>query len=286
MNLRQLLRRLTPPLLTDLYRHHRYGAHVGPIWDGVYQHYRDVPTSGPGYSGGPWLESTRVYTEWAIAEAKRQRMIPVGVTGYHSLMALLVAMLDQARRPVRVLDFGGGMGVGYAQLLSSLNDAIDIEYHVLDNPESCAIGTDLFRHDARIRFHHTLPEQLGRLDVLYMSGVIQFVEEYRGLIDRLINYHPAYVLYAYVPGGEIPTFATRQLNVRGSVIASWFIDSRELIDLMDRNQYSLLFKAASEREYDMSNFPIGYRLDRMGHLLFARRSDRTAGSTSEGESEL
>ena len=268
MNLKRLVRGLTPPLLAELYFRCCSGTYHTYIWDGIYAHYREVPVRGPGHVGGTWIEETQAHTRWIIAEAQKPATYPTYVSSYYSLMAILVATLRNPVRPVRILDFGGSMGCGYVQLMGSLSNDAQVEYHIVDNQQSCTIGSKLFRSEERVRFHSTLPKLAGTVDLLFLGSVLQYIEDYAGLLQQLLAYRPRWVLLVFHPIGDIPTFATAQNNIKGSVLAYWFFNVHEVVALFQQHGYRLIFRNLVERKFNMENFPVNYRLEQMSNLLF------------------
>ena len=165
------------------------------------------------------------------------------------------------------------MGADYARLKASLRDSRSIEYVVVDTPESCAQGRELFGPAGGIDFLVELPAGETKFDVVYCSTSLQYVREYREVLARLARYGASYVLLPWVPAGSIRTFASAQLNVPGSVIPYWFFNLEEVCAIMLVEGYDLVFRAAPDREFNMDNFPPSLRLRRQVSLLFARRSE-------------
>jgi putative methyltransferase (TIGR04325 family) len=263
--MRQWIKRFVPPILLDLYRSYR-----GYIWEGVYQHYRDVPSSGAGYESERLVKDTLVHTHNLLAISKRYRSAPTETIGEHALLPLLVSAICEEKSTLRVLDFGGGMGIAYVHLVSSVVNWRRIDYHIVENNAMCDAGKQLFANDAHMHFHSTLPANLSDVDIVYVSSALQYIEDYRGLLKVLCSYQPRYFLFVKLSSGNIPTYATAQKNLPGTVIPYWFLNVDEITNAMAENGYCLIFKSALEREYDQSNFPKAYRLGRACNLLFSR----------------
>lgn len=278
------------------------------IWDGIYENFAQVPVMGDGFGGDVWLSETQRYTQAAAMALRNSRgEIPESVAQYHALFSLLVAALS-GERPVRVVDFGGGMGIGFASLMRLASQAgacgthseAGVEYLVVDSEESCERGRQLFADFPEVKFASELPEQVtpkafdncspgveplqpwetssaksnaesvgnGAVDVLVLSSVIQFVEDYEGVLKKLARLAPSFWFFTFVPAGDIPTFASAQLNVPGSVLPIWFFNVRELVAKMEAVGYRLVFKSALDRVFDMSNFPATHQLTQHCNLLF------------------
>lgn len=242
------------------------------IWNGVYENFGDVPTVGQGFASDAWLGDMERYTRSAITALESDRDgIPANVPQYHALFSLLVASTQVTDRPVRVLDFGGGMGIGFANVRRCIGANMPLEYLVVDNRESCERGRDLLRDFSSVQFMSELPRYVESVDLMVLSGVLQFVEEYEKLLSDLSAYKPSHWLFGFLPAGEIPTFASGQLNVPGSVLPVWFFNVNELVQKIEALGYQLIFKSALDRVFDMSNFPLTHQLPRQCNLLFRRQ---------------
>jgi putative methyltransferase (TIGR04325 family) len=155
-------------------------------------------------------------------------------------------------------------------LLNGLADAASLEYFVVDNARSCLEGRRLFAGDQRIHFLDHLPADLPPLQIIYMSGVLQYVEDYPAALQRLAGYRPDCFLITYLAAGHIPTFAAAQVNLKNNVLPTWFFNRGELCRLMAEAGYHLAYCGASGQALDMRNFPASHRLERMADLLFIR----------------
>jgi putative methyltransferase (TIGR04325 family) len=235
------------------------------IWDGVYERFDQVPVVGRGFASEAWLSDMERYTRAAVAAiGDGSGAIPENVPQYHALLASLVASLDP---PVRVLDFGGGMGIGYANVRRCTFSGLALDYLVVDNDESCARGRRLLE-DLPVRFATQLPEEPASVDVMVLSGVLQFVEKYEELLANLAKFKPSLWLFTFLPAGDIPTFVSAQRNVPGSVLPVWFFNVSELVKKLETLGYKLVFRSALDRVFDMSNFPPTHQLHRQCNLLF------------------
>lgn len=242
------------------------------IWDGVYESFDQVPVVGEGFASDAWLTDMERYTQAAVTALDDDGAgIPTNVPQYHALLSLLVASLPVTDQPVRVLDFGGGMGIGFANVRRCLAAEMPLEYLIVDNEQSCERGRHLLRNFSSVRFMSELPRDVESVDVIVLSSVLQFVEDYEKLLSALAAFKPSLWLFSFLPAGEIPTFASAQLNVPGSVLPVWFFNLTELVRKIEALGYELIFKSALDRVFDMSNFPVTHQLPRQCNLLFGRQ---------------
>lgn len=250
------------------------------IWDGVYANFGDVPALGKGFASEAWLDDMERYTRKALTALDNEDNfeVPENVPQYYALLSLLVASLPASDRPVRVLDFGGGMGIGAANVRRCASIHTKLEYLVVDTEESCERGRRLLKefsgldgNSCVVKFMSELPRDVESVDVIVLSSVLQFVEEYEKLLSDLAAFRPSHWFFTFLPAGDIPTFASAQLNVPGSVLPVWFFNVEELVQKIEALGYRLVFKSALDRVFDMSNFPATHQLSRQCNLLFRRQ---------------
>jgi putative methyltransferase (TIGR04325 family) len=236
------------------------------IWDGVYESFDEVPVVGRGFASEAWLSDMERYTRSAVRAIENDgATIPENVPSYHVLLASLIASSD---RPVRVLDFGGGMGIGFANVRRCTSNGLALDYLVVDNDESCARGQQLLKDFPSVRVATELPEESANVDIVVLSSVLQFIDDYDSLLTNLAKFKPSLWLFTFLPAGDIPTFVSAQRNVPGSILPVWFFNVSELTKKIEALGYRLVFKSALDRVFDMSNFPPSHRLHRQCNLLF------------------
>jgi len=269
MSSRTLLKQLIPPLFLDLYRAVTRKAY---IWDGVYRSFEEVPAAGPGFNGDALAVPSLDQARDAIRAAAGYRSVATEVINEYWVLALLAAVAREQSPRLRVLDFGGGAGVHYVHLRSALVDASALDYHIVELDWACQAGPGLFPGDGRIHFHRNLPESLPDLDIVYMNGVLPYVDDYAGLLKALCAYRAKYFMIYSLPAGAFPTFASAQRNVPGTLMPCWFFNRDEIVDILSNEGYSLIHKNAVEHGYNQENFPETHRLDRGRNsvLLFSR----------------
>ena len=239
------------------------------IWDGIYERFDQVPMLGQGFASAEWLSDMERYTRSAVMAIGSGRAgIPENVPQYHALLASLVASVAAVKRTVRVLDFGGGMGIGFANVRRCTFGGLGFEYLVVDNEESCARGRQLLKEFPSVRFKSELPDESEPVDIMVLSGVLQFVEDYEDLLTNLARFKPPLWLFTFLPAGDIPTFVSAQRNVPGSILPVWFFTLEELVKKFEPLGYKLVFQSALDRVFDMSNFPSTHQLHRQCNLLF------------------
>jgi putative methyltransferase (TIGR04325 family) len=239
---------------------------AAPVWEGIYAHRRDVPTHRAEFTAELLDEmvttTSRALEQW---RAGRKPLL------WHECLAVVAGAASAATRRVSVIDFGGGPGSAFVQLISSLPSTVDVDCVVVDSDEIAARGRELFANDGRIRFVTSLTAAPAQPDIIYLNGVLPYIDDYRQVLRQLAALQPRFMLMARLTAGDVPTFASRQLNVPGRVFAYWFHNLPELIEILEGAGYVLACHAYAEHQYDLSNFPATHRVGRLRNVLFARR---------------
>lgn len=249
------------------------------IWEGVYKSFKDAPASGPGFSGEKWIQNSLEKINAVRQDASKKGTV-LSTTQYReSLLPPVAAIALNELAGVRILDFGGGVGFSYYQVLHGLPHAENFEFHVVEVDALCKVGKEYFQEEQHIFFHSSLPREEGlTFDIVHMGSSLHYCEEWEELLSRLCRYQPRYFLFTDLPAGDIPTFATVQ-SYYTSRIPVWFFNIAEVINVMKRQNYDLAFKSAyiarvlgQEREIPQDNFEEQYRLGHTCSLLFAKRN--------------
>jgi putative methyltransferase (TIGR04325 family) len=235
-------------------------------WEGVYDRFEDVPVQGGGFNDDAWTVDTRRLTELARNEyAARGHAV---LHGDAALLPLIAASLAAARA-LRVLDFGGGMGISFLQLCAALTEPTRLEYHVVETPRLCAEGERLHAGDMRIRFHATLPT-LPDPDIVYVNSALQYVRDVPELVKTLCSLAPKFILLVRCSAGTTRTFATAQVTLPGKRIPYWFLNLEELAAQFRGLGYALAFAARSSAELHQAALPPECRQGSTMNLLFSR----------------
>ncbi|MBI1867923.1 MAG: methyltransferase, TIGR04325 family [Methylocystis sp.] len=261
---RTVVKRLAPPVLLDLARG-RLATRHPYTWEGVYRHLRDVPVENAGYGDADHMQDVATQSKALLGELNAGRRPRL----WHELLAVVAATASAHSQELTVVDFGGGLGTGYIHLHSVLQQATTIDYHVIDLPEMCEKGREVFAGTMGISFHSVLADVRARPDIVYANSVLQYIEDYAGQIRALAALRAPLLLLARTAAGDVPTFASRQLTLVKKVMPYWFLNRDELVDILSVAGYRLAYESVTDREYDQSNFPPTHRIGRMRDLLFA-----------------
>lgn len=250
------------------------------IWQGIYPSFDEAAasSSGDGFEGEVYNKRTREAADECLGSLKSGLPIPAFHKQRSNVLPPVAAMMLKSRERLSILDFGGGLGIGYLTLAESIPRCSEfIEYTIVELPSVCAQGREIYSDE--ITFLPCLPE--GReFDLVHSASALQYVEDWQDLLEKLCSYSPEYVLLSDVFAGSNPAFVSLQ-NYYNSRIRHWFLNLGELESVISSLGYRLVLRSfVNSKRLDthdvlpMDNFPASHRIDRTLHLLFERVEDR------------
>ena len=250
-------------------------AEIHYIWQGTYPCFADAAQDavGPGFSGPIYCQRSMAAAQECLAALASKTPLPAFHKQRTTLLPAVVAMVLAERVDLKVLDFGGGLGIGFMSCLESIAlAASQLKYTIVELPEVSAHARSLLA-DYNIIYLDALPAG-ETFDIVHAASSVQYIEHYTDLLAQLCGYQAKYILLSDVFAGPIPTFATLQ-NYYGSRIPHWFLNLDELLNLMRVAGYNLILSTTATGTrlnavdiLPMTNFPARYRLSHSLHLLF------------------
>ena len=102
------------------------------IWEGIYDSFQSAAAEalGAGFGGEIYRERSLLAAKECLAALKSRKPIPQFHKQHGTLLPLTVAMMLSKNEIVKILDFGGGLGIGYMTLSESIpNDINSTKYN-------------------------------------------------------------------------------------------------------------------------------------------------------------
>lgn len=247
------------------------------IWEGIYASFESasVDAIGAGFEGEVYNERAYNAAKDCLTALESGKPIPSFHKQRSNLLPPVVAMMLAKSKTIQVLDFGGGLGIGYMTLAESIPDCSQaVEYNVVEFPDICEKGRNL--HSGKINFLQDLPGQ-GHFDLVHSSSALQYIEDWKGLLRKFVEFTPEYILLSDVFAGNIPTFVTLQ-KYYDSRIKHWFFNIGEFGSFFSQIGYELIMQSyvnskrlQADDDLPMGNFPDSHRIQQTLHLLLRRK---------------
>lgn len=245
------------------------------IWEGVYESFDQVPATGSGHEGDTWISRGIERMEIIRTSFLRGGTMAPYPQFRESLLPLLAAMAFDGKKEISILDFGGGLGFEYYNVLGALPSDHTVDYHIQEMPAVCAAGRDFFNNTQGITFHETLPDR--QFDIVHLGSSLHYVEEWQDLVVALCEKAHSKIAFTDLLAGDIPTFASGQ-NYYDSLLPVWFFNVGEFLQLVEEAGFNLAFKSkykavilGEEQDIPQENFESKYRVGQTCSLVFSRK---------------
>jgi putative methyltransferase (TIGR04325 family) len=248
---------------------HNTGLKKYYYWEGIYNNFNEVLIQKPGFESNIIEQRNINYTK-ALFENASCTFVPHGSSGDDTLLPLLISVISRKKEPVAILDFGGGPGISFFHLTRCLNKDIPLSYNIVETKTMCESSEKLYTNNLNVHFYTSIPDVIQNLKIIFISSVLQYIEDYQSLLLKLCSLKSDYIFLAKTSSVEFETYVTKQLNEDGCELPYRFINIQEIIETLEKNNYSLIFKSAHGNIYDQSNFPEKFRMKSACNLLFEK----------------
>lgn len=259
---------LLPPLLTDILRNLRRRRSAGQGGSAVEGFRSAMRGPAPEWEAVPeadwivtdgWLHPSIVDTQVAkwqsfaesIARPKPLGMAhealpgaPINVSSHNIMMTfgyvLGRAITTASKRPVRVLDWGGGIG-HYALLAKQLYPETAIDYTICELQPLVEAGRKLVTDVA------FTSDGIGSLkdpyDLIYASSSLQYVRDVYGLLAKIAGCGSRWIMICRMPFVDVANdFVVVQRPQRygyDTEYTGWFLNRNKLVRFMQQCGYEL-----------------------------------------------
>lgn len=108
--------------------------------------------------------------------------------------------LQNEDRKCRILDIGGSLGSTYFQNRKYLADVIKLEYVIAEQDNFVTYGKKNLENKT-LRFIYSSDdfEKYGRFDIALLSASLQYIEQYKEIMIKLIKTKPRYIILDRIP---------------------------------------------------------------------------------------
>ncbi len=240
------------------------------VFNGIYDDFNDIPNL-TSYDSTESLDNIYNETVKKLRSCKSRKMLPdAHPRSQISNLLPLIISLQKNKREVCVLDYGGGMGTSYIDCIRSI-DVSNIKYYVYDLKESIGLGKKIFPQGSNIKFVNNI-KSIENVDIIYLGSLLQYIADYKKLLNELINKSPKYIFITDNFMGKI-RYATAQTNMKGRRMAYWIFELKEIIQLFGAHDFNLIYKSINYQPLiHFNNFPEQYRVVDSCNLLFSRET--------------
>lgn len=208
-------------------------------WDNFYGAWAqlvDVPVTQERPGTDPW--SLTLPGRWQQAF----ETMPA-TTGLDTGDLILPLLALQFEERLTVLDFGGGTGVGLANIRRFTRIAPSrLCYVLVETPAMCAaVREGVAAQGGRVL--DEVPQVLPAPLIVNASSSLQYVSDYRATLSQLARLEPAAMVISQTPVTAQATYARQVLNTPHKKMATWVFNRTEFVAELSSLGYRLVFSA-------------------------------------------
>jgi putative methyltransferase (TIGR04325 family) len=171
---KKLVVSLTPPIVVSGLQKLGGGARQQNIWNGIYETRSEMKDVDDRYfHRNEWVEAAKDELQGLLAK-KGAGLLADKIGGEQMLLPLLIASLTASQKQVRVLDYGGGMGIDFVYCESMVKRMNNCLYYLLETDEVIQETKKLIKRK-NLKLVSSLPKGLKGVDVVHLDSVLQYV---------------------------------------------------------------------------------------------------------------
>ena len=174
------------------------------------------------------------------------------------------------KKDLQVLDYGGGIGVGYFYLLQNLDKKLN--YTIVEIPSF----VKNINKSRELKIKYKTKISSNNFDVIICCSVFQYINDWKKKIKKLTATKTKYIYFADMFVGNIISYVSLQ-NYYKSKIPHRFINYNDFNNEMVKNKYKLISKSKMKtkrlnfkNKLPMNNFSYDDRIDHTLNLLYKK----------------
>ena len=152
------------------------------VWEGVYNSFFEAGGDLDAFDSDIWID-------------KQKQRIYEGLEKYNQgtfttkdyPLPLVIAMELSQKKTLKVLDFGGGMGLQYLEMISKVPESEErVNYYVVDGKTSFDNRPSELNQFSCLNFSLNLDELPCEFDIIHIGSTLQYIENWENMLQILI----------------------------------------------------------------------------------------------------
>ena len=215
----------------------------GKIWEGIFKTFEEAKGKGNAFEKSVWLlkQLEKIKKKKKLISNLSNSEISE-ITETRDYCVHLITALESSDKLINVLDVGGGIAASYFENKASNLFSENCKFIILENPQICDLGKELFKNNDRINFIEKLPKNKLIFDIIHFGASLHYFENWEELINKLTKFNPKYFIFADLPAADNNSFVSIQ-NYYGDKIPVHFWNLSEFILKVEKFGFKLVFKS-------------------------------------------
>ncbi|MGV8948014.1 MAG: methyltransferase, TIGR04325 family [Candidatus Paracaedibacter sp.] len=245
------------------------------VWEGVFKSFEEAGGDLDAFESNQWIEKQKIKILNKHADLENANL---GISKDYPL-PLVVSMLLSQQNEISILDFGGGMGAQYLEILAQVPYSREkMKYCIVDGEATIKNVPSQLKKYSNLMFVTSLEALEEPADIVHIGSALQYIEKWEGLLSNLIQkYQPKYLVFSDLLAGDVPTFVSHQIFYGKKIphkILSWVDFESYLTDTLG---FCLKFKSKfirsilnQEEVFPNFGLPPTHRIERALNAIFYR----------------
>ena len=226
------------------------------VWVGVYESFEQAKGDQDVFECDIWInkQKEKILRKYHNLN-KNNFMSESAITNDYAL-PLVVAMLFISQLKVSVLDFGGGMGYEYLDVVAKVPMASqNLEYCIVDSEATLLHLPSEIAEMQNLSFCTNLHKVTSTFDIVHVGSVLQYIDDWKNLLHHLVLISKAKIfVFCDLLSGSIPSFVTQQYYY-GKKIPLRFLNNQEFANYMQSVGYQVLYKTNYNPRQTLGYYP-------------------------------
>lgn len=208
------------------------------LWEGVYSNFQEAGGDLDASDSEIWINKQIDKAESALQRYENKESLSKDYP-----LPIVVAMELCSKDTLSILDFGGGMGIQYLEILAKVPKAKNsLIYHVVDGASSINRVPQKIKDFSNITFYSDLNEVVEKIDIIHIGSTLQYVEAWQALLQLLIDkFNPTYFVFSDLMVGDIPQFVSHQIFY-DKKIPVWMLNYNSVISFFTKREFDLKYQ--------------------------------------------
>lgn len=243
------------------------------LWEGVYENFAEADGDLDAFSTDIWVskQKDRIYA--ALDNLNQGSFVSKDYP-----LPLVISMLLCEKDHISVIDFGGGMGLQYLEMIAKVPMAKDkVSYLVVDEISSIQHRPPELNQFNMLKFFSNFNGIEGsNQDIIHMGSTLQYIEDWKGLLQTLNRkFKPKYFVFSDLLAGNVPSFVTRQIFYEKKIPVN-ILNIEEFKDYMRTQSFCINYQTLFQNiilgntTFPNSLLPEKNRLSMASNLIFKR----------------
>ena len=247
--------------------------HLVSIWEGIFSSFQEAGGDLDAFNSEIWITKQQENIKELLCQHHQKNF-----TSKDYPLSLIVAMELNHKRPLKILDFGGGLGSQYFEILGKVPESEEfLSYYIIENSALIEAKPKEISQFENLCFFSDLSEIQETVDIVHIGSTLQYIEDWSDFLIKLNDiYKPQYFVFSDLMAGNIPTFVSHQIFY-DKKIPHLFINIDSFINfIIKKINMNLIFQSKFTRTYFnktedfLNNLPEKYRIDRPYNLVFKK----------------